>query len=144
MAKITSFHGHYEFLSNFYTEPDRTCVEIDFQRSKTFNPSERFWFHPNISPGNAKRLGRRVTLRSDWEEVKVDIMEELVRQKFKDHPMLASQLISTHPHILIEGNNWGDQFWGQVNGVGRNVLGQILMRVRSEWTGQTILGQEQY
>ena len=82
----------------------------------------------------SKRAGRRVKLRKDWEEVKLRIMEEVVRAKFLQHPDLANKLIDTGDEELIEGNCWNDRFWGVDirTGIGENNLGKILMKVRSE------------
>lgn len=75
-------------------------------------------------------LGQRVTLRGDWEDIKVSVMEDVVRLKFAHHPDLRDKLLATGKAKLIEGNNWGDTFWGMVDGRGRNELGKILMRRR--------------
>ena len=45
---------------------------------------------------------------------------------------LKTNLLKTGDAMLIEGNTWGDRIWGQVNGVGENNLGKILMRIREE------------
>lgn len=76
-------------------------------------------------------MGRTVPLRSDWEQVKDSIMEELVRRKFQDKS-LAFMLWSTGNKELIEGNSWHDTYWGMCNGVGRNQLGKTLMKIREE------------
>ena len=133
---IDSFRGKYYFLSNFYMAPitfDGITYqnnEAAFQAQKVFG-EERLQF-ANISPNEAKKLGRKVTLRSDWEEVKESLMEEIVRAKFKQNPDLMEKLIDTKDEKLIEGNTWGDRTWGVVNGQGLNLLGKILMKVRDE------------
>jgi len=76
-------------------------------------------------------------LRSDWDEIKDSIMLEIVRIKFNSHKDLADKLLATEDKILIEGNTWHDKYWGicyceKCNGEGKNVLGGILMQVRSE------------
>ena len=63
-------------------------------------------------PGKSKGVGRRVPLRPDWEEVKVGIMEEIIRAKFTQHPELAAMLLATGEKVLVEGNTWGDTCWG--------------------------------
>lgn len=141
MQPITTFRGDYEFLSNFTNSPllyegeTYPTIEHAFQAAKTFDPVERQKVRAATSPGSAKRLGRRVTLRTDWEAVKYDIMLALLRQKFSD-PVLREKLLATGDAELIEGNTWGDRTWGcvQVNGkwVGKNHLGKLLMRVRTE------------
>jgi len=58
-------------------------------------------------------------------------MTDLVRQKFSN-PQLAKQLLDTKDFELIEGNTWGDTFWGVCSGKGQNNLGKILMQIRNE------------
>ena len=86
------------------------------------------------NPGKSKDMGRRVPLRSDREDVKYGIMEEIVRAKFTQHPELAVRLLATGDKVLVEGNHWGDTCWGVDvrTGQGENNLGKILMRVREE------------
>lgn len=141
MQPITNFRGTYEFLSNFAHSPlvyegeTYPTVEHAFQAAKTFDPEERAKVRMAASPGSAKRLGRRVTLRIDWETVKYDIMLALLRQKFNDS-VLCEKLLATGDAELIEGNTWGDRTWGcvEVKGkwVGKNRLGHLLMQVRAE------------
>ena len=138
-AKIDKFDGKFRFLSNFYPSPIfydgilYPTVEHAFQAAKTLNMQERKEkFNDKLTPGEAKRNGRHVKLRSDWEEVKVNIMYELVLQKFTVHPLLTQDLLNTYPATLIEGNYWNDCFWGICNGTGENKLGLILMKVRDQ------------
>ena len=101
---------------------------------KHVNPKDiTLWRHvASMSlPGEAKRWGRNITLRADWEHVKLPIMLNLVRQKFANDPLRA-KLLGTGEHELIEGNHWNDTFWGVCRGVGSNRLGKILMQVRAE------------
>lgn len=84
-----------------------------------------------LTAGQAKRRGYRVKLRDDWELVKLGIMEDLVRQKFNEKT-LGDMLLATGDAELVEGNDWGDKFWGVCDGEGQNMLGKILMKVRSE------------
>lgn len=135
---IDSFQGSYRFLSNFYDAE----VELDgvvyrsteraYQAAKTFNLQEREAIRLAETDGRAKRLGQKVTLRPDFEQVKVSIMLDLVRQKFTKHPDLTKALLATGDVELVEGNTWGDTFWGVCNGVGQNWLGLCLMMVRNE------------
>lgn len=137
MDDVMQFRGEYAFLSNFAKTPVTydgviyPTVENAFQAAKCLNASERVPFE-SCSPKDAKRLGRRVKLRADWEQVKLDIMYELVRDKFARNPRFAEQLVATGDAELVEGNAWGDTFWGVSRGRGQNHLGRILMRVRDE------------
>lgn len=134
---IRQFRGDFFFLSNFYNCPvtykqlTYTNNEAAFQAQKCVNDAERIQF-TKLSPSEAKRLGRRVSLRRDWEDVKVSIMEEVVRAKFAQNAELADKLLATGDAHLEEGNTWGDKVWGTVNGVGANQLGIILMKIRDE------------
>ena len=84
------------------------------------------------NPVKIKRFGKTIKLRLDWEEVKVQIMLGLLRQKFKKGSSLGNRLLATGNQKLIEGNTWGDTFWGVCQGKGLNVLGKLLMQVRDE------------
>jgi ribA/ribD-fused uncharacterized protein len=89
-----------------------------------------------LSPSSAKYLGRHVELRSDWEDVKDNIMYEIVYNKFSNNLDLRNSLHNTGDAELIEGNWWNDKYWGMSNGEGQNKLGKILMRVRDELNGK--------
>lgn len=86
----------------------------------------------NLPPNEAKRLGRRVKLRADWETVKDQVMFDVCCAKFNDNEYLAQLLVQTGDAILIEGNTWNDTYWGVCNGKGKNMLGKILMQIREE------------
>ena len=134
---INEFRGKYYFLSNFYERPvfyDGITYqnnEAAFQAQKTLDIEERKQF-ADLSPSVAKRKGRKVTLRNDWEEVKFDVMLEICRAKFTQNQDLAEKLLATGDEELIEGNTWGDRIWGMVDGTGKNWLGKILMQIREE------------
>jgi ribA/ribD-fused uncharacterized protein len=138
MQKITSFFGAHRFLSNFYPGTvmlsgiQFSCVECAYQAAKTLNHEERLAF-VGLSAGEAKRRGRTLRVRADWLEVRLQVMEDLVRQKFSN-PALATRLLGTGEAVLEEGNTWGDRFWGvdARTGEGENHLGLILMRVRND------------
>ena len=141
MGKIDRFREAYFFLSNFYECPvtfDGITYqnnEAAFQAQKTLDPAERAAFSV-LNPTEAKHRGRKVSLRADWEAVKVGLMYEICKAKFTQHPDLAQKLLATGDAELIEGNTWGDRIWGAVNGVGANNLGKILMRIRGELRAQ--------
>lgn len=134
---IDSFRGQYFFLSNFCEVPviyDGITYlnnEVAFHAQKTINKEERIDFSM-LNPSQAKRMGRRVSLRPDWEEVKFDIMYEICKAKFTQNQSYKENLLKTGDAELIEGNDWGDKIWGQVDGIGENHLGKILMRIREE------------
>lgn len=134
---INEFRGPYYFLSNFYEAPvtwngiTYRNNEAAFQSAKTNDIVVRETF-ATMDPSTAKREGRRVTLRPDWEEVKYQIMYEICLAKFTQNRELRERLLATGDEYLEEGNTWGDRIWGTVNGQGNNWLGKILMQVRDE------------
>jgi len=134
---INEFRSEFKWLSNFWLSPVVfdglifPSTENAFQAAKSFNRHTRKGFCL-ISPKEAKKLGRVIQLRGDWDDVKLDIMLEVNQNKFVKGGYLAEKLIATGNQQLIEGNTWGDIYWG-VNiktGVGANNLGRILMRIR--------------
>lgn len=136
--KIDSFTGEYYFLSNFYMAPvsyngwEYTNNEAAFQSQKTLSRTLRVQLFSGADPSEAKRQGRAIKLRPDWEEVKDETMYEIVYAKFSQNQDLKEKLLATGDKLLEEGNTWGDMIWGTVAGIGENKLGKILMRVRSE------------
>lgn len=137
MEKIDSFNGEYYFLSNYYHSPivfegiHYPTVEHAFQAAKTLNNNKRLEIARMRTPGDAKKAGRTVSLRPDWEKIKFDVMKKCVASKFEDYN-LRNKLLATGDAELIEGNWWNDTTWGVCNGVGQNHLGKILMEVRDE------------
>jgi ribA/ribD-fused uncharacterized protein len=134
---IERFSDEFAFLSNFheahveYEGITYPSVEHAFQAAKTNDEQERKMIREALSAGKAKRLGKKVKLRKDWELVKIGIMEELIRKKFMNK-QLREMLLKTGDKILIEGNDWNDTFWGVCNGKGQNNLGLIIMKIRGE------------
>ena len=133
---INRFRKEYFFLSNFfpchitYNGLTYLNVEAAFQAQKTLNLQERVLF-TNLTPKEARAKGRELTLREDWEEVKLKIMENIIRKKFSNDE-LKEQLLATKNAFIEEGNDFGDRYWGTVLGKGENNLGKILMKIRKE------------
>lgn len=136
MEPIKAFEGPYRFLSNFYpsdVELDGDIyptVEHAFQAAKTQNRAQRERVRLCSTPGLAKKAGRVVTLRPEWEEVKIAVMFFLLLRKFEPGSILAERLLATGDAYLEEGNWWGDRFWGVCDGEGSNWLGICLMGIR--------------
>ncbi|MCD8130454.1 MAG: NADAR family protein [Lachnospiraceae bacterium] len=132
---ITEFQNEYFFLSNFY--PCEIIykgvhyhnAEAAFQAQKCSDDKGTEQFAP-LNASAAKKLGRSVTLRHDWELIKVQEMSAIVHEKFKQNPDIRQKLLNTGSEYLEEGNTWGDRTWGTVNGSGANLLGRILMSER--------------
>lgn len=139
---IDSFSGKYRFLSNFfpakvvYEGVEYPSSEHAYQAAKTLDIPTRLHIAAMETPGETKRAGKKLAIRSDWDQVKISVMEEIVRDKFTRNLTLRQKLIDTGDQILIEGNTWFDTFWGVCNGKGQNHLGKILMKVRKELGGQ--------
>ena len=170
--KIDHFAYEWRFLSNFYPVEVRLWITEDgmiyarkmpdaavevyastehaYQAAKTFITQKREVFqlasNPRLTAGQAKRIGRKLReqgQRSDWEQVNVGLMRELLQQKF-DQETLKQKLLSTGTAYLEEGNTWHDTFWGVCHGklegivckqgehahIGDNLLGLLLMEVR--------------
>lgn len=134
---INKFVGEYKFLSNMYpciieVEGQKyPSAEHAFQAMKSLDSNDRLAMSVCRSPEEAKQAGKLLNLRSDWEQVKVNLMYEILKKKFSN-PELAQKLRSTEGEELIEGNTWGDKFWGVYKGQGENHLGKLLMKVREE------------
>lgn len=141
MNKIGSFNGIYRFLSNFWfvdIEVDGLIyktVEHAYQAAKTTDPGERELIRTAKGPWRAKRLGGPKGIitspRPDWDKVREGIMLDLLRKKFAV-PGLRRSLLATGDAELVEGNSWGDVYWGVSGGHGDNRLGKLLMQVRAE------------
>jgi len=142
---IDTFADEYEFLSNFssygfYDEKGRywKTVEHYFQAMKIDpkHPDWEHWFykvHEAKSPRQAKSIGRKCPLREDWEDLKVLYMYKALKMKFNENALIRTWLINTGDITLIEGNTWGDRYWGKDDGIGKNMLGRLLMTIREEY-----------
>lgn len=137
MKVIDGFQDRYRFLSNFWAVKIKfeghvyPSVEHAYQAAKTLDEEKRKEIREARTPGEAKRLGRTVELRPEWEDIRVSLMKKFLWDKFCD-PILAGKLLDTGDALLVEGNTWGDTFWGVCKGKGENQLGKLLMNVREE------------
>lgn len=143
MDIINSFCGQYRFLSNF--SPSRIegahgivyrTAEAAFQAGKTDDPEQRQRIAAARSPYQAKVLGRQIALPKDWDKHRHEVMRAVLGCKFSDAGLLR-QLLDTGEAILIEGNVWHDNYWGDCScgrkscsGPGANRLGTYLMELR--------------
>lgn len=141
---INQFRNEYYFLSNFYPAEFTDCtgniwpsVEHYFQAMKTENYIERAKIRKASTPGKAKSMGRNVDLRSNWNSIRLDVMKIGLLYKFRQNPDLRQKLIDTGDAILIEGNYWHDNVYGDCfcnkckNIRGQNYLGKLLMGIRT-------------
>lgn len=152
---IDKFMGPTRWLSNFheceieFEGRKYPSVEHAYMAAKSLDENDREYLSTSgIRPAAAKRFGMTVKLRPDWElpyegypALKLYVMETLNRQKFTRHQDLRDGLIATGSEELVEGNTWGDTYWGVCRGKGENHLGKILMKIRAELTGFTKIAE---
>lgn len=141
---IRSFADEHRFLLNFARVSGgltalgmaATSAEHIYQAAKTTNLDERADIISQRSPGKAKQAGERLTLRPNWDQLRLPLMERIVAAKFDPvlHPDLVDGLLATGDAELIKGNNLGDLFWGadSTTWAGENHLGKILMARREQ------------
>lgn len=139
---INRFNNEYLFLSNFY-EGDVfeykgmkfANTEAAFHSQKDLTRQKEFEM---LRPSQSKKLGRRVNLRPDWDEVRVQIMYDVCYAKFTQDEKLKAKLLATGNKHLIEGNYHGDRIWGMTysqktgHWIGENNLGKVLMQLRKD------------
>ena len=138
-----NFDNEFSFCSNFaacdieYNGHKYKTAEHAFQAAKALFEEQRAWVADSSTPGQAKRRGREVILRPDWEQIKDQVMLDIVRIKFND-PDMQMRLVKSRDWILCENNYWHDNYWGNCTCEkckdipGQNKLGKILMQVREE------------
>ncbi len=113
-------------------------VENYYQANKTTNKEEYLLFL-ECTPSYAKQLGKRITLRTDWENIKYDVMLKALKAKWYQEPF-KSKLLATGDEDIVEWNNWGDTIWGAtLGGKGENKLGCMLMEIRKELQENKVL-----
>lgn len=138
---VDSFSGEYRWLSNFWPVPVNydgyvfKTVEHAYQALKCKYYNEFLEVKNCDTPGQAKRLARQKIMRDDWEQIKTQVMFHLLQQKFSN-PEMWALLVATGNQPIIEGNEWGDTFWGVCRGKGENHLGKMIMTIRA--------GQQRY
>ena len=133
------FKDEYRWLSNFapveieYEGRTFPSLEHAYQAAKSTDSTWKDYCASGVSSGNVKRKSKNIIYQPDWEEVKVEVMSTLVTKKFSVEPY-KSQLIETGDLEIVEGNTWGDTFWGVDvrTGEGMNVLGKMIMEIRDE------------
>lgn len=148
---IDWFREEYEFLSNFY--PAKMLfdgiayenAESAYQAQKLANPDERKQFS-YLFADEAKRLGQAVTVRPDWCEIRMGVMERIIEAKFTQNPKLARRLVETGTLPLMKGNYAGDTYWGIDLRArqGENHLGKILMTLRQRFRTEGIPEGQEY
>jgi ribA/ribD-fused uncharacterized protein len=113
--------------------------ELHWATSEHYFQAQKFVGTPYLeqvrqtkTPKDAANMGRdrALPLRSDWNQVKDDVMRKAVLQKFRTHAEIREILLATGDEVLVE-NSPIDYYWGcGKDGSGKNKLGQILMEIR--------------
>lgn len=141
---VMRFAGAFSYLSNFHPSPIVTgdgltypTAEHAFQAAKTIDARQRARICAAPTPGEAKSAGRGVKLRPGWDGMRKRVMLRVIQVKFSPGSELAGWLCGTNLAVLVEGNTWHDNYWGECTcgraacaGPGTNYLGRILMAVR--------------
>lgn len=131
----------FDFLSNMYSSPltmlghTFECAEAAFHAHKALGNDEAVARFAQMNGFEAKRYGRAVALRFDWNTAKLVVMRDVIRAKFAPGSQLATKLLNTGTKRLVESNTWHDVYWGVCNGKGQNMLGTILMERRAALRG---------
>lgn len=137
---IMEFRGDNRYLSNFFPASfvwNNTLwpnAEVAYQAAKATSAEDALSFM-SLTAGQAKRHGREIKIREDWDEVKFDLMRDIVRAKFVQNPELRDKLLATGTSHIEEGNNHNDRIWGVCppgSSQGQNWLGKILMEIRED------------
>ena len=88
-------------------------ISPEFVAAKTFDRMKQreISYIPADKAGLAKRAGRKLKLREDWEMVKISIMRRFLMQKFS-YNSFKTKLLETGDVLIVEGNYWHDNYWG--------------------------------
>lgn len=105
-------------------------VEAAYQASKATSLKVAEEFIP-MTGKQAKNHSNKIKVRSDWQFIKLNVMAQLVHQKYLSNQLLQTKLIETWPKYLEETNYWNDEYWGVCNGKGMNYLGKLTMATRA-------------
>jgi ribA/ribD-fused uncharacterized protein len=129
------FRGDFKFLSNFHNSvivlngKEYPTAEHAFQSCRAAKAEDAEKIRLATNPVEAKKLGKEVRQRSNWNQINLDVMRKVVEAKFTQHLDLAKKLKAVQGEI-IEENYWRDTFWGTFEGKGENNLGKILTQIR--------------
>lgn len=146
---IPEFKGEDYFLSNFFLHPQHfnTAGEsLRFEHAegvfqackyKALDTDEdgKVAYVVKVAsaktPTEARKIGKSVKGLDiqAWDDMKIQVMREVLLNKFAD-PVLEKKLKDTGDAMLVEGNTWGDTFWGRADKKGYNMLGVLLMEIR--------------
>lgn len=141
---IKQFRDEYRWLSNF--APVQIIlngiiyksVEHAYMSAKSNDYEWKLFCKNTESAGDVKKASYSINLVGDWNQTKLNVMKECLKQKFSFEPY-KTKLIQTGDEFIQEGNFWNDRFWGVClkTGKGENNLGKMIMDIRTELRGQT-------
>ena len=133
----------YGAFSNLYKSPIEfegqryPTAEHAYQAGKAQKAAVRDWILAAPTPALAAMAAHGLytwDVVPNWGKIKFDRMRLVLRAKFTQHPELRTLLIQTAGKRLVEAgsvNNAVNRLWGEVNGIGQNMLGLMLMDLRS-------------
>lgn len=127
------FRGKYAFLSNFANVKIKHEGRIYNSVEHAYIASKQdtdYWkdLCLRFDASFLKKKSKGIDIRRDWKEVRLEIMYELLLQKFNKEPFKS--LLLEIDEDIVEDNDWNDTFWGICKGKGENMLGKLLMRIR--------------
>lgn len=137
---IKEFQGEFRWLSNFapcqivLDQITYPSVEHAYMSAKSDNPEWKiFCSVGNKTAGEVKKASRTIKLVDNWNDTKLSVMQECIKQKFNQEPY-KTKLIDTGNQHIQEGNMWNDKFWGVClkTNKGENNLGKLIMTMRNE------------
>lgn len=118
--------------------------EHAYQAGKARKPEVREWLMAAPTPALLAMAAHGLyvwDVSPDWSKVKFERMKNVLRAKFTQHLNLKELLLSTGDRRLVESatvDNAVNRLWGEVNGVGKNMLGKLLMEIRGELRAQEL------
>lgn len=155
LNNLYGFRGEYEILSNFsehetisiilpYGDKEgikysANNIETLFQAAKVQEVYQIEEIVKSNNPSISKYLGRRYKMRNDWEEIKENVMKELLEKKFNVSNKFRNVLLSIPDDMyIVEMNKWCDKEWGVCSKtfIGKNKLGKLLMDLKKEKKGK--------
>lgn len=143
---IKEFRGEYAWLSNFYAvkiillDVEYASVEHAYMSAKSDDPEWKFYCQNTIEAGKVKTASRQIKIKDNWEDIKINVMFECLIKKFEQEPF-RTKLIETGDKFIMEGNWWGDEFWGVnlKNNKGKNYLGKLITTIRNNLKNETYI-----
>lgn len=138
MVTEVAFRGKLDFCSNFYPCSISyqgitfSTSEHAFQYAKCKDEKSQHLIRSAETAAESKAIGAKAILIDYWDDVRVGVMYDILKSKFKNNPSLAKRLLETNDEYLEETNYWNDKFWGVCRGEGKNWLGKLLMGIRNE------------